>query len=329
MDRSRPAAACQDEDPRAAAYVALAGSGELQRRASAALAKLGHCELCPRRCGADRAADKRGFCGVGRLAVVADAAPHFGEERCLVGAAPGWTAAFVNRGGSGTVFFAGCNLGCTFCQNWEISHERRGREADAPGLAGLMLDLQQRGCLNINLVTPSHVVPQILEALVLASKGGLRLPIVYNSGGYDTVETLLLLDGVIDIYMPDFKFWSARSSAAYLGAADYPEKARAAIAEMHRQTGDLRLEDGIARRGLLVRHLVMPNATAETDSILAWLAALSPSTFVNVMAQYRPEGAARHDPTLAPAGGRGLGVDEYACALAAARELGLVRAARW
>jgi len=309
------------------AYLSHAASGELRRRAQQAVDLLTECTQCPRRCGVDRTAGELGVCGIGRRAVVADAGPHFGEERCLTGrAGPGG----MPGGGSGTVFFAGCNLGCTFCQNWGISHDRYGRPADADQLAGLMIHLQELGCLNINLVTPSHVVAQVLEALVVAVERGLRLPIVYNSGGYDAVQTLRLLDGVVDIYMPDFKYWTARSSAAYLCAVDYPETARAAIAEMHRQTGDLVLDDeGVARRGLLVRHLVMPGADDESEAILLWLASLSRHTFVNVMAQYRPEGAARRDPAQAPAGGRRLSPREHACALAIAQSLGLHRAAAW
>lgn len=310
----------------------LLDDGELSRRAAEALATLRDCRLCPRRCGVDRTAGDLGRCGVGRLAVVADAGPHHGEERCLTGVLRDGLAATLGLlGGSGTVFFAGCNLGCTFCQNWAISHELRGREVDADSLARLMLMVQKQSCLNLNLVTPSHVVPQILEALAQAADDGLRLPIVYNTSGYDEVETLRLLDGVVDIYMPDFKYWSKESSAAYLSAADYPEKARAAIAEMHRQVGDLRLDDGgVARRGLLVRHLVMPDAFDESEAIFRWLAAeVCPDTFVNVMAQYRPAGAARSDPTVAPAGGRRLRKDEHRRALAAARATGLHRAGRW
>jgi putative pyruvate formate lyase activating enzyme len=309
----------------------LLPAGELQRRAGTALAALRHCRLCPRRCGIDRSADELGHCGVGRHAIVADVAPHHGEERCLTGVFRDGLATTLGLvGGSGTVFFAGCNLGCTFCQNWAISHERRGRPLDADSLARMMLLVQRQSCLNLNLVTPSHVVPQIIAALVPAAEAGLDLPIVYNTSGYDEVETLRLLDGVVDIYMPDFKYWSAQSSAAYLCAEDYPEKARAAIAEMHRQVGDLQLgEDGVARRGLLVRHLVMPEALDESAAIFEWLAQLSPDTFVNVMAQYRPQGAARRDPSLAPAGGRRLSRDEHLLALEAAHRAGLRRAGRW
>lgn len=263
--------------------------------------------------------------------MVADVGPHHGEERCLTGVCKDGLATTLGLvGGSGTVFFSGCNLGCTFCQNWTISHEKRGRPVAADSLARLMLLVQRQGCLNLNLVTPSHVVPQILEALALAVPDGLRLPIVYNTGGYDEVETLRLLDGVVDIYMPDFKYWTARSGAAYLCAADYSDKARAAIAEMHRQVGDLELgADGVARRGLLVRHLVMPDALAESRAIFAWLAELSPETYVNVMSQYRPAGAARSDPDLAPAGGKRPAREQHRAALAAARRAGLRRADGW
>jgi len=310
-------------------YLLLA-AGELQRRAGEALAALRRCRLCPRRCDVDRRADELGRCGVGRHAIVADAGPHHGEERCLTGVfRDGLATTLGMLGGSGTVFFAGCNLGCTFCQNWSISHERRGRSLDADSLARMMLLVQRQSCLNLNLVTPSHVVPQILEALIPAAEAGLHLPIVYNTSGYDEVETLRLLDGVVDIYMPDFKYWTAQSSAAYLCAGDYPEKARAAIAEMHRQVGDLQLDEGgVARRGLLVRHLVMPEALDESAAIFEWLAGLSPDTFVNVMSQYRPQGAARRDPALAPAGRR-LSRDEHRLALEAAHRAGLRHAGRW
>lgn len=243
---------------------------------------LSRCELCPRACKADRSSDQVGFCQTGRRARVASFFPHRGEEACLSGGQ-----------GSGTIFFSGCNLGCMFCQNWDISHDNEGREVTPPELATMMLQLQEDGCHNINWVTPSHVVPQLLEALELAVDGGLRLPIVYNTGGYDSLETLRLLDGVVDIYMPDFKFWDPEVSTRLAQARDYPEAARAAVREMHRQVGDLTLDErGLARRGLLIRHLVMPNGLAGTRPIAEWLAReISPHTYVNVMAQYHPEGA--------------------------------------
>jgi putative pyruvate formate lyase activating enzyme len=210
---------------------------------------------------------------------VSSAFAHHGEEDCLRGTR-----------GSGTLFFGGCNLRCVFCQNADISQQRAGRECTAREIAGLMLDLQERGCHNVNLVTPEHVVPQLVEALVLAIGAGLRVPVVYNTSAYDSLASLRLMEGLVDIYMPDFKFWSAASSLRYCLARDYPERAREAILEMQRQVGPLRLgPDGVARRGLLLRHLVMPGLLDESAAIFEWLAReVSPDTWVNVMAQYRP-----------------------------------------
>jgi len=297
------------------AYLGLA-PGELARRAERAVRGLAECRACPRNCGVNRLADRWSACKTGRCAVVSSAFPHFGEEDCL----RGWR-------GSGTIFFAHCNLHCVFCQNWDISQGVRPGPA-APAvrpehLAAIMLGLQEQGCHNLNLVTPEHVVPQVLEALALAVERGLSLPIVYNTSGYDAVESLRLLDGVVDIYMPDFKCWSAERSRRYLKAEDYPDAARAALREMHRQVGDLRFDDtGLARRGILLRHLVMPGLLEETRAILEWVAAaLGPNTYVNVMDQYRPAGRVsgrRHaeiDRRLTPA--------EYAEAVGIARALGL------
>ncbi len=220
----------------------------LEERARAAVARLESCDLCPRRCGVNRLQDERGFCRTGRLSRVASYAPHFGEEPPLVG-----------RAGSGTIFFSGCNLSCVFCQNYDISQQNRGAEVSAGALARMMLALQRKGCHNINFVTPTHVVPQILEALVLARKEGLHVPLVYNSGGYDSVETLRLLEGIFDIYMPDAKFGSDEMALKYSRPRSIRDFMKSAIREMHRQVGDLVLdEDGIAVRGLLVRHLVLP-----------------------------------------------------------------------
>ncbi len=241
---------------------------------------------------------------------MASAAPHFGEERPLIGA-----------GGSGTVFFSGCSLLCSFCQNCDISHGLAGAEVSARELARLMLGLQAAGCANINLVTPTHVVPQILEALISAIDAGLRLPLVYNCGGYDSVETLRLLDGVVDIYMPDFKFWKNEGQGWLSSAVDYGQVAEAAIGEMHRQVGDLVVEGGLAVRGLLVRHLVMPGAAADTAAIMGFLASLSRATYVNVMDQYRPLHRARDDARI----GRRVTRAEYQDAVAAARAAGLRR----
>lgn len=259
-------------------YIGLHATGELRGRADRALAMLEACELCPRRCGVNRLEGQTGWCGVGRHAHVASFGPHYGEESVLVG-----------RGGSGAVFFSGCNLGCIFCQNADISREpEAGPEASSEELAGVMLDLQRQGCENINFVTPSHVVPQILEALPVAVDHGLSLPLIYNSSAYDEVGTLKLLDGVVDIYMPDVKMWDEALSKRLLQAADYPECARNAVAEMHRQVGDLAVESGTGRRGLLVRHLVMPQGAAGSAQWAQWLARLSVRTWVNVMGQYHP-----------------------------------------
>ena len=266
------------------AYLQLA-PGDLTRRAERALLDLAECRACPRDCGVNRLEDRWSACKTGRYAVVGSAFPHFGEEDCL----RGWR-------GSGTIFFAHCNLRCVFCQNWDISQGVRpgpaSRAVRPERLAAIMLGLQEQGCHNINLVTPEHVVPQVLEALAIAVEEGLRLPLVYNTSAYDALRSLRLLDGVGDIYMPDFKCWSAERSRLYLKAADYPEAARAALWEMHRQVGDLRFDDaGLARRGVLLRHLVMPGLLEETRAILEWVAAaLSPNTYVNVMDQYRPAG---------------------------------------
>lgn len=295
------------------AYLALHASGELARRARAAVDMLSACAVCPRRCGVDRAADETGFCKTGRRALVASYNLHFGEEAPLVG-----------DGGSGTIFFAGCNLGCAFCQNFDISHSVRDATPVAPNqLAWIMLQLQKEGAHNINLVTPSHVVPQFLEALVLAVNEGLRLPIVYNSSAYDSAETLALLENVVDIYMPDAKCWSIDAAARWFGAPDYPEVARAAIRAMHAQVGDLEMDgDGIAVRGLLVRHLVMPDDLAGTDEWMAFLAdEISPDTYVNVMDQYRPCGDVEGLPELQ----RPITRQEYKAALDAAARHGIHR----
>lgn len=266
-------------DPFEAAYRKLPGD-ELERRAEAAHLALQDCHLCPRECAKDRLEDEYGFCRTGREARVTSAYAHPGEEDVLRGSR-----------GSGTIFFGSCSLGCVFCQNYEISSHSAGKLMSAEALASIMLDLQAAGCHNINFVTPSHVVPQILAGVAAASRKGLELPLVYNSGGYDTVETLRFLDGVVDVYMPDFKFWEPETARRLAGAPDYPERARVALREMHRQVGVLRLSpEGLARRGLLVRHLVMPGLVAETSAILHWISReLSPYTYVNVMAQYHPD----------------------------------------
>ena len=261
------------------AYLKLWRCGELARRVKLGLEKLADCALCPRNCHVNRIADKTKTCRTGRYAVVSSYFAHFGEEHCLRG-----------THGSGTIFFSWCNLRCVFCQNYEISWLGEGRTVKPPELAEMMLVLQAQGCHNINFVTPEHVVPQILEALLLAVDGGLQLPLVYNTSAYDSLDSLALMDGVVDIYMPDFKFWDPEKARLYAKAPDYPEAARRAIREMYRQVGSLVAdEQGVALRGVLLRHLVMPGDAAGTTDVMQWVAReLGPETYVNVMAQYRP-----------------------------------------
>ncbi len=236
------------------------------------------CTLCPRRCEVYRGKGETGFCGIGEMPVVSSVGPHFGEESVLVGA-----------GGSGTIFFAGCNLGCVFCQNFDISHHRHGREITIEQLAQSMLGLQNYGCSNINFVTPTHVIPAITAAIELARKSGLTLPTVYNTGGYDSLEMLKLLEGFVDIYMPDMKYSDSEVAEELSAAPDYPEVNLAAVKEMHRQVGDLKVESGLAMRGLLVRHLVLPEKLAGSFEVIDFLAEqISTSTTINVMDQYRP-----------------------------------------
>jgi len=288
------------------------GLDKLRDRAIRATELLANCTLCPRRCSVDRTAGETGFCATGDLAAVASYAPHFGEEPPLVG-----------RTGSGTIFFCGCNLGCIFCQNYDISHLKRGSAVSTEELAAMMLALQNRGCHNINFVTPTHVVPQILDALVAARANGLTVPLVYNCGGYESVETLKLLDGVIDVYMPDVKYSDDAVSEALSGAPDYWQVCRAAIREMHRQVGDLRTDAaGVATSGLLVRHLVLPEGLAGTGEVMRFLAEeISADTYVNVMEQYRPCYRADEDGRLS----RRISVKEFAEALGEARKHGLHR----
>lgn len=240
---------------------------------------LKNCCVCPRCCGANRLDNKTGLCKIGRYARVSCAFPHFGEESCLVGGR-----------GSGTIFFSGCNLNCVFCQNYEISQYPSGPECSGEIIAEMMLNLQSLGCHNINLVSPSHVIPQIIEALTIAKREGLKLPIVYNTNAFDTIESLQILEGWIDIYMPDIKYWNAETASKYSNAQNYPDIARKSIKEMHRQVGDLVIiSDGIAQHGLLVRHLVMPSLLEESKEILKWIAMeISKDTYINIMGQYRP-----------------------------------------
>ena len=287
---------------------------ELERRAVEAHQLLGErCVVCPRGCKVDRRADVAGLCAVGRHAVVASYFPHFGEEDCLRG-----------RRGSGTIFFSGCNLRCVFCQNHDISWQPRGEVVTPERLAEMMTELQAMGCHDINWVTPEHVVPQILEALPLAFARGLELPIVYNTSAYDSLDSLRLLDGIVDVYMPDFKLWTSERARRYLKRADYPDVARETIVEMHRQVGDLVLDEhGMARRGLILRHLIMPGLLEETEAILRFAAAeLGTGTYVNLMAQYYVSGKVGQNGQYSEIA-RGIYREEYEQALALARQLGL------
>ena len=267
------------------------------------------CRVCPRECRADRTAGQVGFCGVTHRLRVASAAPHFGEEAPLVG-----------TGGSGTIFLSGCNLACIFCQNYQISQEREGRAISTEEMVKIMLALQGRGCHNINFVSPTHFGPQIIAAIEGAREQGLQVPIVYNSGGYDSVEMLRLLDGYVDIYMPDAKYWDDSIAEELSSASNYPEVMREALKEMHRQVGDLVIENGIATRGLLVRHLVLPGGLAGSTQIIDFIAReISPNTYVNVMDQYRPAFKAQEFPEIA----RHPEAQEFASAYTYAQQRGL------
>ncbi len=277
-----------------------------------ALAILDDCRLCPRCCKVNRAKGELGKCKTGRKAVVSSFGPHFGEEAPLVGG-----------GGSGTIFFTYCNLRCCFCQNYSISQLGEGHEVSAKEVAGMMLSLERGGCHNINFVSPTHVVPQILEALEIAVEAGLSVPLVYNSGGYDSVETLKLLDGIFDIYMPDMKYSDQQNARRLSGVEHYPEVNRAALKEMYRQVGDLQLDAaGVAIKGLLVRHLVLPNGLAGTAEACRFLSQeISTNTYLNLMAQYRPCFKASDVPELA----RPIAREEFTEAVKIARSFGLHR----
>ena len=295
-----------------ASYLKAYKNGTLKERAEFLFGEMRDCTLCPRNCHADRLSGDTGTCKTGEHAIVSSYMPHFGEEAPISGSR-----------GSGTIFFTHCNLLCSFCQNFDISHEGRGEPVTSRELAEMMLTLQALGCHNINFVTPSHVVPQILKALIIAAENGLTIPLVYNSGGYDHVSTLKQLDGIIDIYMPDFKFWDPDIALETCLAEDYPELAKLAIAEMHRQTGPLIINpSGLADRGLLVRHLVMPEGTAGTKEVMNYLAKeISEDTYVNIMPQYRPCGRAWETPTLR----RSLKMHEFRDAINEAIKAGITR----
>ncbi len=294
------------------AYLKLLESGELKRRVETAYAHLEACDLCAWKCRVNRRAGQLGVCRTGEKAKISSYGPHFGEEAPL----RGWR-------GSGTIFFTRCNLRCQYCQNYEISQTDAGVEVEPEELAEIMLRLQHLGCHNINLVSPSHVVAQILAAVLIAAQAGLRIPLVYNTGGYDSMESLQLLDGVVDIYMPDMKYADAEIAKRYSRIPDYPQINQAAVREMYRQVGDLQLdENGLATRGLLVRHLVLPNRLAGTEAIVRFLAQeISPHTYLNIMEQYYPAYRAHWYPEI----NRRITPEEYRQAVEAAHQAGLYR----
>jgi len=286
-------------------------AARIRKRADALRGLAAPCVLCPNACRVDRREGEVGRCGVGWAPRIAGSGAHFGEEACLVG-----------RAGSGTVFFAGCNLSCVFCQNWEISQRRDGRDVSVRALAEVFLEIEAAGCPNLNLVTPTPHAAAIVEALALAAERGFDSTVVWNCGGYESVDVLRQLDGIVDIYMPDVKYGDDATGEWCSGVAGYATAARAALREMHRQVGDLRLDDdGIARRGVLVRHLVLPGGLAGTGSVAAFLAAVSTRTAVNVMDQYHPCYRAHERPPL----DRRVRPDEVAAARAAMRRAGM----RW
>jgi putative pyruvate formate lyase activating enzyme len=292
-------------------YLKLFENGSLCKRVATAKKILTDCRVCPRNCRVNRVQGEMGECQTGINPIVSSYFPHFGEETPLVGSH-----------GSGTIFICGCNLRCLFCQNYDISHQVLGKSTSIERFAGMMLELQDIGCHNINIITPSHIVPQLIEAIFIAVEDGLKLPIVYNSSGYDSLSSLKLLEGVIDIYLPDFKFFSDSLAQRYTAVADYGTVAKAALREMHRQVGDLQIDGGIARRGMLIRHLVMPGMLEDSRKIFEFISReISPDTYLNVMPQYRPAGEAGNYPEI----GRSLNYAEFLQAVQMARDAGLQR----
>ncbi len=292
-------------------YIRLYESGELDERSSALQEILKECKLCPRKCRVNRLIGEKGFCRSGANAMVSSAGPHFGEESPLVG-----------RYGSGTIFLTNCNLGCVFCQNYDISHGGIGRESSPQEIARLMISLQNIGCHNINFVTPTHYVPQIVESLKLAINDGLKIPLVYNCGGYESVNVIKLLEGIFDIYMPDIKYGDNESASKYSNAPNYFDVVKEVIIEMHRQVGDLYINSkGIAEKGLLIRHLVLPNDLANTKKVMEFIAKVSKGSYVNVMDQYRPRYKVYNYPEI----NRRINKEEFDKAISFAREAGLSR----
>jgi putative pyruvate formate lyase activating enzyme len=293
-------------------YLDKLTQSELKSRSEQLRELTRECILCPRQCKAKRLDGKFGVCRTTNRISISSASPHYGEEAPLVG-----------KHGSGTIFFSSCNLKCLYCQNFQISHLREGKEITTAQLADIMLQLQNCGCHNINFVTPTHVISNIVEALTIAVQKGLRLPLVYNCGGYESVHTLELLDGIIDIYMPDIKYADNATAKKYSGAKDYWDVVRPAIQEMHRQVGTLMInDDGVAESGLLIRHLVLPNRLADSEKVLQFIAKeISAESYVNIMDQYHPAFRAWRIPEL----GRPIAKVEHEVAVGHARELGLHR----
>jgi len=270
--------------------------------------RMERCDLCPRKCGVNRREGQRGYCGVNGKPMVSSYFPHHGEERVI----RGWN-------GSGTIFFTGCNLRCVFCQNFDISHLMHGYEIDVERLSRMMLELQEKGCHNINLVTPTHQIAFIVDGVERARKTGLRIPIVYNTGSYDSVEVIKLLERTVDIYMPDFKFMDKEATKKYMNAPDYGEVAAECIKEMYRQKGGLKVRNGIATEGVLIRHLVMPNYTHDSLRIMDWIKENTPEAAVNIMAQYYPYYRAKEFPEI----NRRITLEEYEKVLRYAKDIGL------
>lgn len=290
-------------------YISLHKSGELEQRIKYFEKIYKTCTLCPHNCQINRFETKKGKCKSGEKAFVASFNAHFGEERPLVGTK-----------GSGTIFFSSCNLKCVYCQNYDISQLKEGHNISSEQLSKIMLALQYNGCHNINFVTPTHMIVQILRALALAIDKGLNIPLVYNSGGYDSLKTIQKLDGIFDIYMPDIKYTNSTTGRELSKVDDYAEKCMEAVKEMHRQVGDLKINrNGLAYRGLLVRHLVLPTFIDESKKVMDFLRSLSANTYVNVMDQYRPAYKAKHHSTI----NRKLSLDEYNEVLSYAKGLGL------
>ncbi|MCL2294082.1 MAG: radical SAM protein [Spirochaetes bacterium] len=291
-------------------YLDLAASGELEHRERELWKKMENCSLCPRMCGVNRMAGKMAVCSTDHTLRVASSQITWGEERVIVGS-----------GGAGSIFISNCNLLCIFCQNWQIAHHGKGRQTSHAEFANMMLELQQRGAHNVGIVTPTHIVPHMVTALRLAIEQGLNIPLIYDTSGYETVEVLQLLDGIVDVYQPDFKFQDCEFAAPFLkDAPGYARYTAAAIKEMHRQVGTLKVVDGIANQGLLIRHLVLPENAAGTDKFARWVVdELGADTHVNIMAQYRPEFMARYHPPL----DRRITQREFNQAMRWAREAGL------